>query len=33
MPDFNIQEPVVGPVISVDETITLKVDISAEQAA
>ena len=32
MPDFNIQEPVVGPVIAVDETITLEVDISARQA-
>jgi hypothetical protein len=33
MPDFNIEEPVVGPVLAVDETITLEVDITAERAA
>jgi polyisoprenoid-binding protein YceI len=32
MPDFNIEQPVVGPVISVDETIVLEVDLTAKQA-
>lgn len=31
MPDFGIEEPVVGPVLSVDETIALEVDITAER--
>lgn len=29
MVDFNIEEPVVGPVVSVDETIALEADITA----
>jgi len=33
MDDFGIEEPVVGPVVSVDETIALEVDITAERAA
>lgn len=33
MADFNIQEPVVGPVLSVDETIQLEVEIAAQRAA
>lgn len=33
MGDFDIQEPVVGPVLSVDETITLEVEIAAQRAA
>jgi polyisoprenoid-binding protein YceI len=33
MDDFNIEEPVVGPVVSVDETIKLEVDVTAERAA
>jgi polyisoprenoid-binding protein YceI len=33
MPDFEIEEPVVGPVISVDEHIVLEVDIVAEKAS
>ena len=33
MEDFAIEEPVVGPVVSVDETIDLEVDITAELAA
>ena len=32
MPDFNIEEPIVGPVLSVDQAITLAVEISAERA-
>ena len=32
MPDFNIEQPIVGPVISVDETIALEVDLTANQA-
>jgi polyisoprenoid-binding protein YceI len=32
MPDFDIEEPVVGPVISVDENVRLEVDITAEVA-
>jgi polyisoprenoid-binding protein YceI len=33
MADFDIKEPVVGPVMSVDETIQLEVDLSATRAA
>ena len=33
MDDFNIEEPVVGPVMSVDKNITLEVDITADRAA
>ena len=33
MADFNIEEPVVGPVLSVDETIQLEVEIAAQRAA
>jgi polyisoprenoid-binding protein YceI len=33
MPDFNIQPPKVGPVISLDEHVVLEVDISATKAA
>ena len=29
MPDYNIEEPVVGPVLSVNETVQLEVDITA----
>jgi len=32
MPDFEIEEPVVGPVISVDETIRLEIDLTATLA-
>jgi len=32
MPDFAIEEPVVGPVVSVNETIVLETDITAEVA-
>ncbi len=33
MPDFNIEPPVVGPVVSLDETVTLEVEITAEPTA
>ena len=33
MPDFAIDPPIVGPVLSVDEIIKLEVDITAEPAA
>jgi polyisoprenoid-binding protein YceI len=33
MADFNIEPPIVGQVISIDETITLEADITATQAA
>jgi polyisoprenoid-binding protein YceI len=33
MPDFNIAPPKVGPVISLDETVKLVVDISAKRAS
>ena len=33
MADFNIEEPVVGPVLSVGETIQLEVEIAAQRAA
>lgn len=33
MPDFNIEPPVIGPVVSLDETVILEVDITAERAA
>jgi polyisoprenoid-binding protein YceI len=33
MDEYGIDEPVVGPVMSVDETITLEVEIAAERAA
>jgi len=33
MADFNIEEPVVGPVLSVDESIQLEVEIVAQRAA
>ena len=33
MADYNIEEPVVGPVVSVDETIQLEVDITATRAS
>ena len=33
MPDFGIEPPVVGPVVSLDETVKLEVDISATRAA
>ncbi len=33
MADFDIQEPVVGPVLSVDESIQLEVEIAAQRAA
>ena len=33
MEDFAIEEPAFGPVVSVDETIDLEVDITAELAA
>ncbi len=32
MPDFEIEPPVVGPVVSLDETVALEVDIVAERA-
>jgi hypothetical protein len=32
MPDFGIEPPVVGPVVSLDETVALEVEIVAEQA-
>ena len=32
MPDFDIEPPVVGPVLSLDETVKLEVDITAERA-
>ena len=32
MPDFGIEQPIVGPVISVDETIVLEVELTAKQA-
>jgi polyisoprenoid-binding protein YceI len=33
MPDFEIEPPVVGPVVSLDETVQLEVDIVAAPAA
>ena len=33
MPDFNIEPPVIGPVVSLDETVRLEVDLTAERAA
>jgi polyisoprenoid-binding protein YceI len=33
MADFGIEEPVVGPVLSVDKTIRLEVEIAAQRAA
>jgi polyisoprenoid-binding protein YceI len=33
MPEYNIEEPVVGPVLSVNETIQLEVDITATRAS
>ncbi len=33
MPDFNIEPPVIGPVVSLDETVKLEVDINAERVA
>lgn len=33
MPDFNITPPVIGPVVSLDETVKLEVDLAAERAA
>ncbi len=33
MPDFAIEPPVIGPVVSLDETVALEVDIVAERAA
>ena len=33
MPDFDITPPRVGPVVSLDETVALEVDIVAERAA
>jgi polyisoprenoid-binding protein YceI len=33
MPDFNIQPPVVGSVISLDETVRLEVDLTAGKAS
>ncbi len=33
MPDFNIEPPVIGPVVSLDETVKLEVDITAERVA
>jgi len=33
MPDFDIAPPVIGPVVSLDETVRLEVDIAAERAA
>jgi len=33
MPDFNITPPVVGSVVSLDETVKLEVDITAERAS
>lgn len=32
MPDFDIEPPKVGPVISLDETVVLEIDITAQQA-
>jgi polyisoprenoid-binding protein YceI len=32
MPDFAIEPPVVGPVVGLDETVALEVDITAERA-
>ena len=32
MPDFNIEQPIVGPVISVDENVALEIDLTANQA-
>jgi polyisoprenoid-binding protein YceI len=32
MPDFNITPPKVGPVLSLDENVTLKMEITATQA-
>jgi polyisoprenoid-binding protein YceI len=33
MADFDIESPTVGPVVSIEEAITLEADITAEQAA
>ena len=33
MPDFGIEPPVVGPVVSLDERVALEVDITAERVA
>lgn len=33
MPDFDITPPIVGQVVSIDETVRLEVDIAAELAA
>ena len=33
MPDFGIEPPVVGPVVSLDERVALEVDLSAERAS
>ena len=33
MPDFNITPPVIGPVVSLDDTVKLEVDLTAERAA
>ena len=33
MPEFGIEPPVVGPVVSLDETVELEVDLTAERAA
>lgn len=33
MPDFGIEPPVVGPVVSLDEQVALEVDIAAEVAS
>jgi polyisoprenoid-binding protein YceI len=32
MTDFNIEKPIVGSVVSIDDTVRLEVDISAQQA-
>jgi hypothetical protein len=31
MPDFNITPPKVGPVVGLDETVRLEVEITARQ--
>lgn len=33
MPDFAIEAPVVGPVVSIDERIALEIDLTAERAS
>ncbi len=33
MPDFAIEPPVIGPVVSLNETVRLEVDLIAERAA